>query len=72
MVERGARTRFSRGETFRSNGRPSRCTVKVTSVPEGESPSGTDVTLTVQREGRPLELKVSPREKRGRAPRSTT
>ena len=39
----------------------------------GEAPSGTDVTVTVQRDGRPLEVKVSPRgEKRARAPRSTT
>ena len=39
----------------------------------GEAPSGTDVTVTVQRDGRPLDLKVSPRgEKRIRAPRSAT
>jgi serine protease Do len=39
----------------------------------GESPSGTDVTVTVQRDGRPLEVKVSPRgERRVRAPRPTT
>jgi serine protease Do len=39
----------------------------------GESPSGTDVTMTVQRDGRPLEVKVSPRgERRVRAPRPTS
>ena len=39
----------------------------------GESPSGTEVTVTVQRDGHPLEMKVSPRgERRVRAPRSTT
>jgi serine protease Do len=38
-----------------------------------EVPSGTDVTVTVQRDGHPLDVKVSPRgEKRARAPRSTT
>jgi serine protease Do len=38
-----------------------------------EVPSGTDVTLTVQRDGHSLDLKVSPRgETRARAPRSTT
>ena len=38
-----------------------------------EVPSGTDVTLSVQRDGHPLDLKVSPRgETRPRAPRSTT
>ena len=38
-----------------------------------EVPSGTDVTLTVQRDGHPLDLQVSPRgEKRAPAPRSTT
>jgi hypothetical protein len=35
----------------------------------GETPSGTDVTVTVQRDGHPLDLKVSPAgEKRVRAP----
>jgi len=39
----------------------------------GETPSGTDVTVTVQRDGHPLDVKVSPRgEPRPRAPRSTT
>jgi len=39
----------------------------------GETPSGTDVTVTVQRDGHPLDLKVSPRgEKRLRAPGATT
>jgi len=39
----------------------------------GEAPSGTDVTVTVQREGHPLDVKVSPRgERRARGPRSTT
>jgi len=39
----------------------------------GEAPSGTDVTVTVQRDGHPLDVKVSPRgEPRPRAPRSTT
>jgi S1-C subfamily serine protease len=39
----------------------------------GEAPSGTDVTLTVQRDGRPLDVKVSPRgEKRVRGPRTTS
>jgi S1-C subfamily serine protease len=38
-----------------------------------EVPSGTDVTVTVQRDGHPLDVKVSPRgEKRSREPRSTT
>jgi len=39
----------------------------------GETPSGTDVTVTVQRDGHPLDVKVSPRgEKRLRAPGATT
>lgn len=39
----------------------------------GEAPSGTDVTVTVQRDGRPLDLKVSPRgERRVRSPRTTS
>jgi membrane-associated protease RseP (regulator of RpoE activity) len=39
----------------------------------GEAPSGTDVTVTVQRDGHPLDVKVSPRgEKRIRGPRSTS
>jgi predicted metalloprotease with PDZ domain len=39
----------------------------------GEAPSGTDVTVTVQRDGHPVEVKVTPRgERRARAPRSTT
>ena len=38
-----------------------------------EVPSGTDVTVTVQRDGHPLDVKVSPRgESALRAPRSTT
>jgi serine protease Do len=38
-----------------------------------EVPSGTDVTLTVQRDGRQLDVKVSPRgDKRIRTPRSTS
>ena len=38
-----------------------------------EVPSGTDVTVMVQRDGHPLDVTVSPRgEKRARAPRSTT
>ena len=39
----------------------------------GETPSGTDVTVTVQRDGHPLDVKVSPRaEKRVRVPGATT
>ena len=39
----------------------------------GEAPSRTDVTVTVQRDGRPLDLKVAPRgEKRARGPRTTS
>jgi serine protease Do len=37
----------------------------------GDAPAGSDVTITVQRDGRPLDLKVTPRgEKRVRAPRT--
>jgi predicted metalloprotease with PDZ domain len=39
----------------------------------GETPSGTEVTVTVQREGKPLEMRVSPRgEKRVHTPGATT
>jgi len=39
----------------------------------GDAPSGTDVTVTVQREGRPLDVKVTPRgERRARSSRPTT
>jgi serine protease Do len=39
----------------------------------GDAPAGSDVTLTVQRDGRPMDLKVTPRgEKRIRAPKPTT
>jgi serine protease Do len=39
----------------------------------GEVASGTDVTVTVQRDGRPLDMKVTPRgERRVRAPGPTT
>ncbi len=39
----------------------------------GDAPSGTDVTVTVQRDGRPLDVKVTPRgERRARSSRPTT
>ena len=39
----------------------------------GEAPSGTDVTVTVQRDGRPVDVKVTPRgERRIRTSRPTT
>jgi S1-C subfamily serine protease len=39
----------------------------------GDAPSGTDVTVTVQRDGRPLDVKVTPRgERRVRTSRPTT
>jgi serine protease Do len=38
----------------------------------GEASGGSEVTLTVQREGRPLEVKVTLRDQRIRAPRTTT
>ena len=38
-----------------------------------DAPGGSDVTITVQRDGRPIDLKVTPRgEKRVRAPKSIT
>jgi serine protease Do len=37
-----------------------------------EVPSGTDVTLTVQRDGHPLDVKVSPRGEKRTRERSTT
>jgi serine protease Do len=39
----------------------------------GDAPSGTDVTVTVQRDGHPLDVKVTPRgERRARSSRPTT
>jgi S1-C subfamily serine protease len=39
----------------------------------GDAPSGTDVTVTVQRDGHPLDFKVTPRgERRARSSRPTT